>query len=726
MKKLLLSLAIVSGAFGFASADNSADFNTFNSGKSNTSYGNYNTDSGWTTEHCAILDIDGNLAPTLNGKTSAVGVLTSPTLTGGIGTISFDYQNTYKESNGVSVQIDILQDNVVVKSETLTNTDVTQNTPYSYTSPALNVDGNFVIKITNLSPSNNSKSNKDRVSIYNLTWTSFGAGEEPSVATPSFEIEKLAGTGYVVKMSCETAGAEIYYNMSTEGSPADPDKTSTKYTAPVPVSGNTNFKAIAYVGDDASYVASYSANPPYVCADFEGVDQLNNGTKIELEGNIFGVYQNGKNLYVVDTKGIGMLLYNQTEPVVNNGDVIDGMEGTYSPYNGLPEISNYTLGTITAGTPIEPSNITLSDVNEGLINKYIRLNGLKITLDNGKTFTMQNAVGENLPLYNNFNIDVEEGENFTVTGFVSFSNTYGFQIYPTEISGGVVMETVATPTFEPASGELEANSEITIVCETEGATIYYTTDKSTPTAESNEYTGPITFTESMTVKAIAVKEGMLDSEVAEAVYTLYDPNAPVPTTVTFDFSDPDFLALNDIEKPASGGFDLCEKGSSREIFATGNNDPVVMVVEVEDNASTVARLWYSGEVRLYAHNTVTFKVNNVTRDANPETVTIQKIEFNDKASFEGSFSPDTYDASTKIWNGEDGAEGAEDFVISPSKSSKFTKAVVTLNTTTGVASIDNDNDATEVYYNLQGVRVARPENGLFIVVKGNKSKKVMF
>ena len=43
----------------------------------------------------------------------------------------------------------------------------------------------------------------------------------------------------------------------------------------------------------------------------------------------------------------------------------------------------------------------------------------------------------------------------------------------------------------------------------------------------------------------------------------------------------------------------------------------------------------------------------------------------------------------------------------------------------GVNDIISDNDATAVYYNLQGVRVANPENGVFIVVKGNETKKVM-
>lgn len=46
--------------------------------------------------------------------------------------------------------------------------------------------------------------------------------------------------------------------------------------------------------------------------------------------------------------------------------------------------------------------------------------------------------------------------------------------------------------------------------------------------------------------------------------------------------------------------------------------------------------------------------------------------------------------------------------------------------TVGVAGISADENVAPVYYNLQGVRVENPENGLYIVVKGNKSTKVVF
>ncbi|MCM1530866.1 MAG: chitobiase/beta-hexosaminidase C-terminal domain-containing protein [Bacteroides sp.] len=89
---------------------------------------------------------------------------------------------------------------------------------------------------------------------------------------------------------------------------------------------------------------------------------------------------------------------------------------------------------------------------------------------------------------------------------------------------------VATPTFTPAGSEVDPNTEVTITCTTNGASIYYTTDGSTPTASSTEYTAPIKITEAVTIKAIAILDGS-ESEVAEASYTVKEP---VVVTVTFD------------------------------------------------------------------------------------------------------------------------------------------------------------------------------------------------
>ena len=83
-----------------------------------------------------------------------------------------------------------------------------------------------------------------------------------------------------------------------------------------------------------------------------------------------------------------------------------------------------------------------------------------------------------------------------------------------------VKQTVATPEFSVESGEVDSGTSVTITCATDGAKIYYTKDGSDPTASSTEYTAAINVTEAVTLKAIAVKDGMNDSAVASVSYTI--------------------------------------------------------------------------------------------------------------------------------------------------------------------------------------------------------------
>ena len=81
---------------------------------------------------------------------------------------------------------------------------------------------------------------------------------------------------------------------------------------------------------------------------------------------------------------------------------------------------------------------------------------------------------------------------------------------------------VAKPTFSPVPGTFDAATQVSIVCGTEGATIHYTTDGTTePTAESPVYSQPIAVNSgTMTIKAIAIKKDMTNSDIAEGVYTI--------------------------------------------------------------------------------------------------------------------------------------------------------------------------------------------------------------
>ena len=78
---------------------------------------------------------------------------------------------------------------------------------------------------------------------------------------------------------------------------------------------------------------------------------------------------------------------------------------------------------------------------------------------------------------------------------------------------------VATPAFSPDSWTEGSTLDVTLSCATDGASIYYTTNGDTPTSESTAYSEPITISGTTTIKAIAVKSLMTDSDVATKTYT---------------------------------------------------------------------------------------------------------------------------------------------------------------------------------------------------------------
>ena len=79
---------------------------------------------------------------------------------------------------------------------------------------------------------------------------------------------------------------------------------------------------------------------------------------------------------------------------------------------------------------------------------------------------------------------------------------------------------VAMPTATPAAGSYTGSQSVALSTGTPGATIYYTTDGSTPTTSSPVYSTPIGFSTNKTIKAIAVKSGLTDSDPLSAAYTV--------------------------------------------------------------------------------------------------------------------------------------------------------------------------------------------------------------
>ena len=137
-------------------------------------------------------------------------------------------------------------------------------------------------------------------------------------------------------------------------------------------------------------------------------------------------------------------------------------------------------------------------------------------------------------------------------------------------------EQVATPTLDPNGGTFTASVDVTIACATDGATIRYTTNGSDPTASSTEYAGPVNLKATTTVKARAFKDGLTDSEVVSAAFTV-DPPAGQAAAPTFNPNGGTFTGSVDVAistTTAGATIRYTTDGSDPDATSTQYTNPV--------------------------------------------------------------------------------------------------------------------------------------------------------
>ena len=93
----------------------------------------------------------------------------------------------------------------------------------------------------------------------------------------------------------------------------------------------------------------------------------------------------------------------------------------------------------------------------------------------------------------------------------------------------------SAPTFSLAAGTYTSAQTVTISDTTPGATIYYTTDGTTPTTSSSVYSGPITVSSTETLEAVAVASGYSLSSVASAPFAIGNYSGPVLSSLSPTF-----------------------------------------------------------------------------------------------------------------------------------------------------------------------------------------------
>jgi len=169
------------------------------------------------------------------------------------------------------------------------------------------------------------------------------------------------------------------------------------------------------------------------------------------------------------------------------------------PTSALPTAAAPTF-SVTPGTYITVQNVIISDTTPGAIIYYTT---------NGTTPTAGSSLYDGA-------IPVSSTE--TLEAIAVAGGYYNSAVATAAYT--VNLPAAAAPTFSVAAGTYATAQSVTISDTAPGATIYYTTNGTTPTTSSTVYSGAITVSSTETLEAIATAFGYSTSAVVTAAYTI--------------------------------------------------------------------------------------------------------------------------------------------------------------------------------------------------------------
>jgi hypothetical protein len=330
-------------------------------------------------------------------------------------------------------------------------------------------------------------------------------------AAPTFT--PAAGTytsAQSVTLSDATSGATIYYTIDG----TTPTTSSKVYSAPISVATTTTIQAIATAtGYSTSPLSSalYTISLPAAAPTFTPAA----GTYTSAQSVALSDATTGAAIYYTTdgtTPTTSSKVYSAPISVATTTTV--QAIATATGYSTSPLSSAlYTITlpaaaptfTPAAGTYTSAQSVTLSDTTSGATIYYTTDGTMPTT--SSKVYSAPISVS-------------------ATTTIIAIATATGYSTSATSSAAYTI--TVPAPTFTPAAGIYNSAQSVVIADTTGGATIYYTTNGSAPTASSPVYSSPIPVSTRTTVRAIAIAGGST-SATSSAVYDIELPAVATPT-----------------------------------------------------------------------------------------------------------------------------------------------------------------------------------------------------
>jgi hypothetical protein len=342
-----------------------------------------------------------------------------------------------------------------------------------------------------------------------------------AAATPTFS--PVAGTYtsvQTVTISTTTPSAIIYY--TTNG--ATPTTSSALYSGPISVSATETLQAIATA---SGFSSSAVATAAYT------INLAQAATPIFSPGA--GTYTSAQRATISSATPSSTIYYttNGTTPTTSSAvyagpitvsatETIEAIAVASGYSNSGVATAAYTISLAQTATPIfSPGTGTYTSTQTVTIGSATPLSTIYYTT-NGTTPTTSSAV---------YSGPITVASTETLSAIATASGYSTSAVATAAYTLSLALSVAATPTFSPGAGTYTSAQTVTISSATPSATIYYTTNGSTPTTSSAVYSGPIGVSSTETLEAMATAGGYTSSGVGAAAYTinLIQPAAASPT-----------------------------------------------------------------------------------------------------------------------------------------------------------------------------------------------------
>ena len=207
-------------------------------------------------------------------------------------------------------------------------------------------------------------------------------------------------------------------------------------------------------------------------------------------------------------------------------------DATVPYYSGTAEVevtagsTSYTEVVLDALKVAPPTFSHSGQVKAGqIVTISSQQSGAKVYATTGQGDPSQ-GICDGIPA-NPYSITVNA--NMTVKA-AAYIDGIGYSEVVTKDFTVVAADKCVAPQIKPESQTIIGNGYYcTITCEEKGAAIYYTTDGTAPTTSSTLYNGKFAIDKEMTVKAIAMKAGLTNSDVVSVSYGYKALRCAAPT-----------------------------------------------------------------------------------------------------------------------------------------------------------------------------------------------------